>query len=411
MKLENKINRLISNLPIVKKIFKRAYQLMNYIISDRKKVEGDILMLSPEKKDGFEYFFGYYDKTPWDIHDQYVLCLRVKSTTKELDSNETAEIVLIDTKNKNNMTVINKSNAWNVQQGCMLQWYGPEFKDEILFNDYRNDSLVTIIYNIVTKEEKIFNLPSYSVSTSGDFGITLDFERLHAFRPGYGYKTNNSNDFLNTQSCIWKIDYKKNKVLNLLDFETLINFKFKPSMKNATHKVNHIMLSPNNDKFMFLHRWIINGKKFTRLLTFDLITNKIKIINDDDMISHCCWKDNDTIMGYMNKKGLGEGYYLINENNLECRKVIDEITVDGHPSYSPVNDQFITDTYPNRERKSSLYLVSGNEEINLLAKVYAPFKYDNEFRCDLHPRWNRYGNKVAFDSTHSGKRGLYYINL
>lgn len=412
MKIEHKINRLISNVPFLKKSVKRTYQILNYLSSDRKKMDGNIFNLTPEVDDGFEYFFGYYDKTPWNFDDTQVLCLRVKSTTKELDSNEDAEIILIDTENENNFTVIGKTNAWNIQQGCMLQWRGPNYKQEILFNDFRNNSLCTVIYNLESKEEKVLKKPSYSISSKGDFSITLDFERLHHFRPGYGYKTNNVTIFENYGGCIWKVDYLNNEVTELMDFEKLISFQPKVSMENSIHKVNHIMLNPSNDRFMFLHRWINKGKKYTRLLTFNLITSELKIINDDDMISHCCWKNENTIMGFMNKKYCGEGYYLINEESMKVERLISKVNVDGHPSYSPKkNNQFITDTYPNRQRKSSIYLIDENQNVKTVAQVFAPFKYDNEFRCDLHPRWNRNGTKIAFDSVHHGKRGLYYIKL
>ena len=46
-----------------------------------------------------------------------------------------------------------------------------------------------------------------------------------------------------------------------------------------------------------------------------------------------------------------------------------------------------------------------------IAKLFSPFKYDNECRCDLHPRWNRAGNAVCIDSVHEGKRGIYAIPI
>ena len=34
-----------------------------------------------------------------------------------------------------------------------------------------------------------------------------------------------------------------------------------------------------------------------------------------------------------------------------------------------------------------------------------------DVRCDLHPRWNRKGNAITFDSTHEGFRGIYRVEL
>ena len=44
-----------------------------------------------------------------------------------------------------------------------------------------------------------------------------------------------------------------------------------------------------------------------------------------------------------------------------------------------------------------------------MARVFAPFKYDNDTRCDLHPRWNHQGDKICFDSIFEGHRGLYAV--
>ena len=55
-------------------------------------------------------------------------------------------------------------------------------------------------------------------------------------------------------------------------------------------------------------------------------------------------------------------------------------------------------------------MVSVDEsELHTIAKVFAPFKYDNDVRCDLHPRWNKSGNAICIDSVFEGKRGLYRI--
>ena len=95
-----------------------------YTISPKNKSFGNITRVTP--LDGYEYFFGYYDTSPWDATDRYMLCLRVKDTTKSVAPDEPAEIILLDTSNNNSFEVLAKTDAWNVQQGCMLKWLGPD---------------------------------------------------------------------------------------------------------------------------------------------------------------------------------------------------------------------------------------------------------------------------------------------
>ena len=88
---------------------------------------------------------------------------------------------------------------------------------------------------------------------------------------------------------------------------------------------------------------------------------------------------------------------------------------DGHPSYSPDKSLVVTDSYPNRARVQELKILKDSDiyarEMKVVAKVFAPFKYDNDTRCDLHPRWSRDGKKICFDSVFEGHRGLYVVEV
>ncbi|MFS0788254.1 hypothetical protein ABC345_17975 [Shouchella sp. 1P09AA] len=410
-KVENQINSTFNKLPGLKKYVKRSYQLAMYSVSSKIKAEGDIERISP--KDGMEYFFGYYDKSPWNADERFLVCLRAKNTTKSTAPKEKAEIVLIDTENENEITVLAKTSTWNVQQGCMLQWLGPNFDEEIIFNDFRDGSYCSVIMNINTKVEKVIDSPVYSVSPKGDYALTLDFSRLHSLREGYGYSNlveNTIGQKLPENPCIWSINLKTNELKPYLNYKDFFNFETRDEMIEAEHKVNHIMISPDGKKFMVLHRWINGSKRYSRLLTINMEDKKMYNLLDDNMVSHCYWKNNNEIIAYARKEREGNGYFLLKDKTNDYKKVWEELIADGHPSFSPDGKKAVTDTYPNRSRIASVYLIR-EEEVKTIARVHAPFKYDNNFRCDLHPRWNRSSSKICIDSVFEGKRGLYIINL
>jgi Tol biopolymer transport system component len=52
-----------------------------------------------------------------------------------------------------------------------------------------------------------------------------------------------------------------------------------------------------------------------------------------------------------------------------------------------------------------------DDKVTVVARVFAPLKYDNDSRCDLHPRWSRDGQMIAFDSEFEGRRGLYTVGI
>ena len=95
MSLEQKINYQLNKCPQVKKVIKRVYQTGMYAISKKIKSEGDIIRVSPDDRN-HEYFFGYYDKSPWDASDRYMLCMKANNTWSDVSPREKADILLIE---------------------------------------------------------------------------------------------------------------------------------------------------------------------------------------------------------------------------------------------------------------------------------------------------------------------------
>lgn len=422
MSFEQKINYQLNKFPAIKKVIKRAYQLGMYAISPKIKSEGNIIRVSPDDK-GHEYFFGYYDKSPWDITDRYMLCMRANDTWSDVSPKEKADIILIDTQkaesDPNRIKKIAETRAWNVQQSCMLQWMGPDYSSKILYNDYRNGAYCSIIKELSTGEERIIPAAVYTVSADGKFALTLDFSRLYNLRPGYGYYNvpeTTKGVALPDATAIWTVDLENGEVKPLLNYIDFASFQPRPEMqeKGSIHKVNHLMLSPNGKRFMVLYRWFNGQRKYTRLVTCNVDGTDMYVLSDDDMVSHCFWKDDTYILAFENKRDGGPGYYLMADKTQRYSHCWPQFTSDGHPSYSPDRSLVVTDSYPDRARIASINVMDGDEskkEHWTIAKVFAPFKYDNDTRCDLHPRWNHAGDKVCFDSIFEGHRGLYTIDV
>lgn len=422
MSLEQKVNYRLNKYPAVKKVIKRAYQIGMYAISEKIKSEGNIKRISPDDKN-YEYFFGYYDKSPWDATDRYMLCMKAKDTWSDVSPNEKADILLIDTKKSekdiDRVKKIAETKAWNVQQACMLQWLGPDFKSKVIYNDYRNGKYVSVILTLATMEERVIPSPVYSVSADGTFALTLDFSRLYNLRPGYGYRNvpeKTKGVALPDATAVWKVDIESGKTTSVLKYTDFANFKPRPEMQEegSVHKVNHIMISPDGERFMVLYRWFNGHRKYTRLITCNIDGSDMYLLSDDDMVSHCFWKDEKTILAFENKHKTGPGYYLMYDKTEKYVHCWPQFSNDGHPSYSPDRSMIITDSYPDRARIASISLMDGNEnkkESRTVAKVFAPFKYDNDTRCDLHPRWNHRGDTICFDSVFEGHRGLYTVEV
>ena len=412
MGLEQKINQQLNKYPGIKKGIKRIYQRAMYAISPKIKSEGDIERISPNDPT-HEYFFGYYDKSPEDATGRYVLCLKAQDTWNDVAPASPAQILMIDISKSESdperVKQIAVTHTWNVQQGCMMQWLGPDFDHEIIYNDFRDGRYVSVVLDVFSGAERVLAMPVYSVATDGSFALTLDFSRLHRLRPGYGYSNipeETAGQKIPDSTAIWKLDIASNIVTPVLPYTAFSSFEPRKEMSGAEHKVNHIMLSPSGKRFMVLHRWFDGARKYTRLVTVNVDGTEMYNLSDDDMVSHCYWKNDEEIIAFENKKGQGAGYYLMKDKSQEFRRLWPEMTADGHPSYSPDGSLVVTDTYPNRARVATVKVMRGTQ-VNDIGRVFAPFKYDNDTRCDLHPRWSRDGKMVYFDSVFEGHRGLY----
>lgn len=423
MSIEQKINYQLNKYPNIKKIIKRGYQLTMYAISPKIKSEGGIKCVSPN--DGAEYFFGYYDKSPWDGTGRYMLCMRAKDTWSDPDPIGEAEIMLFDLNlNPDENGYCKKlatAHTWNVQQGCMAQWLGPDFKSKIIYNDLRNGQYCSIILDIATGSERMLPLPVYTVAADGKTALSLDFSRLHSLRLGYGYSAlpeTTKDVALPNTTCIWKLDIETGAVTELLKYTDFARFEPRPEMleEGSVHKVNHLMLSPNGKRFMVLYRWFCGQRKYTRLITCNVDGTDMYVLSDDDMVSHCYWKSDEEILAFERKKEGGPGYYLMKDKTQEWTHIWPQLSNDGHPSYCPIDNSFVVfDTYPSRSRIQEVKLGRDNDKeggsVKTIAKVFSPFKYDNDTRCDLHPRWSRDGKMVCFDSVFEGHRGLYVVEI
>lgn len=400
---------------LIRKIFRPPYAYLRYLLH-RYFLKGyfkpyylyDTLTLEEISSDKMSYF-GYYNVSP-ENNNGAVLFGTLSGEEKSLE-------LYSSLKDDNNIH-IGTTQAFNMQQGCMLQW-GYTNKNICYYNIYNSKTTryESVAYN--TDKKAIidnFTQPIYSLSKQEDYFLTLDFERLTIMRPDYGYFCNSKDDIkLLPYDCdgIWRYDIKSKQTKLIISLAQLIDLKYVDTMQGATHKVNHIDISPNGKRFMFLHRWVGEKGRFMRLITAQNDGTDIYILNGDIMTSHSYWMDDNKIISFCYTPEFGEAYTIFEDKTTKISKLSDKLPkTDGHPSVTTDCKWLVTDRYPRRSRFSSLYLYNiETDNLYKLGEFYQPLKYDGERRIDLHPKLNMSGDKVYFESGHTGKRRLYSINF
>lgn len=345
-------------------------------------------------------FFGYYDKPCFAYGHSLVHRLNSSS----LQFNQEADI-LVDGKK------VSSTTTWNWQQGSMATWLD---EDHIIHNFFDGNFYRSKKINIKTGKEEVYCFPIYTVAKKKQFALSLNFSRLAKLRKDYGYfnlpYTELKSD---NEDGIYYLDLKTNKVSLYLSLKDIYSFETEENMAHAIHKVNHIALSPNEEKCIFLHRYFVKGKKISRLMLIDLKTKKLKVLAHNGMVSHMAWVDDDTIFGYFTRNNKSDGYAFIDLNSgLEKHINNPLLNDDGHPSV--YNRRYIvTDTYPDWRCLNSLYLIDTfKNTVIKLAEFYSGKPFQNEYRCDLHPRFDLQGKSLTLDSVCDfNKRHVYHLDL
>ena len=412
----NKLERVIYNLlktnPRLKNQIRNIYQQLMSLVPV-SKIISDYHIVT---RNG--YFFGFHDKTPFSPDDKLLLAhkyIGVDNKTPQPD--DWVEIGYFSGDDYLDFKTLSKTSAWNWTQGSMLQWVGKT--NDVIFNDFNGESHIAKILDNEGKFVDELPAPVGAVSSDGNKALSYSFARLRKGMPGYGYANGiDFDDEINIPdragSGLKVIDLASKDIVELFTVSDIAKLQPEPSMKDAFHYFTHCLFAPSNERFVFFHRWLVDdNKRYTRMISSDLSGNELYIFPTSEMVSHIAWKDDENILAYARTKRYDDKYYLFKDKKGEF-KVIGEhcFRSDGHPQFSPDGKFILTDTYPDRFRRQHLIIYDFQKgERKDIAKLQLPLKYLKGPRCDFHPRWNRKGDMVCFDSAHTGRRALCTINL
>ncbi len=406
-KIEKHIASLLVGHPKIKNRLKLAYQKINHTVYGKPytfKLAKGVYMKRLLESNDLGDFWGYYDSSP--ILEQNFLTHSFNHMERESSFTTQLDILV-------NGSKVSETNAWNWQQGSRLFWIDT---DTIVHNVYIHDSYKSKILYLKTGKQRFLDTPIYAYHRKSKVALGLNFKRLGRLDPAYGYFAHEKDEvsqFDDQEDGIFKIDTAKNIKELIISFDTLKTFHAKPHMHKAIHGINHIQISPSANRFMFLHRtYLGNGQKFSRLISADLDGSNLHLLSDDDMVSHCNWKNDHEIIGWMHKNKSGDGYYLHKDQTNHFEQLGSGILKeDGHPSFSACGKYMITDTYPDRSRMSHVLLYDLiKKRLSVIGSFYTPIQFNNEKRCDLHPRFSDDGN-ISIDSVHEGVRHQVQLDI
>jgi hypothetical protein len=364
---------------------------------------------------GGHYFFGYFDKCPWNSRGEKLLSHNVDFVARQPLYGEKARLGVVE---NGKFEKFAETLAWNWQQGSMLQYFSDH---EVIFNDVEDMQHVARILDLNTGAVRTLCRPIYCLSPDRKYALSTNFCRLERERPGYGYPgvADPGIEFgAPEDDGIWLIDIEKNEAKLLFSYLDVVTRFPKPGMAATNNWFNHLLFSPDGRNFAFIHRWRVYFPEHktwrfyvTRMFSSDLEGN-LNELPMNGHASHFTWKSERELIIFSEYPAGVRQYniYTIPENKVE---VIAEnlLPNDGHCSFSPDGSWLLTDSYIREDATRCIALyhpATGNAYE--VGSFFSDASWLPYARCDLHPRWSPDMTAICFDSMHEGFRGTYALD-
>ncbi len=415
----------------------------------------------------YSEWFGYYNYDTLNSDCSKFLCNRAYIDGVAPKKEISIDIGYYDI-DKNSWNKISSSDSWNWQQGSMAQWLpSKNGSEKVIFNDSRNNRLISKIVDIHTKQEQIIDWPIYGITPDGKKSLALEMERSRWCR-AYHYKSveNRKQEGRIIESDgIFEIDLESNERKRIVAIQDVVSIDADADFEKKKHWLEHIMISPNGKRFCFLHRFsdIDNVLSYkTRLCIADINGDSLQVIPGWRTFNwtHFGWKSDGefVIYTYTRPRYVGQagfrqslstrpidfgsvirGFYcafssrmpypinyVLNENRsfYQLYHVNDDglfelvenwqkkyFTIDGHPSFTVDGRYMITDSYPDKNGYQRLIVFDTHTHKGLVvARIYAFYK-GNPASCDLHPKLSKNGKYIVVDTAYDDKHHMLLLEL
>jgi Periplasmic component of the Tol biopolymer transport system len=337
------------------------------------------------------HLFGFHDLCAWNSNNDRLVVLEVDDILTPPNPDIVYKLGYID--NENRFIQFGTTRAFNYPQSARQQWI--DNTNHVIVNDIRDKRVISKIYDTDSCSEVDILNESAHVVTADGWAFGLDYARL--FRLGaYGYAGVEDRtvgmDAPGNSGIIKHNIYTKEKNL-LLSVESVANFQM-DSKLGRHHYITHLVLSPDQKRIAFLHRFILgDGGVSSRLCTIGINGENLRCLSSG-FLSHFDWSDNEHIMIWGRigsgveklrqhpvyslippkvlqiakeilkktlRKSSGSNFHWMNILDADI-SIIDYIaegiiTEDGHPMFCPTNrDWFICDNYPDKTGVRTLFL-------------------------------------------------------
>lgn len=406
-------------MPVSRREFLHSAAALGFFAKEPQKFSIRTLTRGPK-----HHFFGYYGISPWNRSGKYLLCLESDFQDHLPGPDEPASVGIVDA-DTGEFAKVSETRAWNFQQGAMLHWNPLEPETQILYNDRRDDQVVSVMLDVKSGARRY--LPrAISGVHNGPYALSLTYGRLTRMRPVVGYVGVEDPNPLSPHpdnDGVWLMDLSKGRlrlVVRIGDVYRLL-LKKHPELEDQHMWLNHTVFNKDDSRFLFLAR--IWKEQPVRQLESAMFTagldgsNLREVVPFGKGVSHFDWRNSREIIATFRFDSDTKQHVLFTDGREDYRRIGEGfLSGDGHCSFAPGGNWMVTDrnNAGKIEKQLMIYHVKRKEGVLLGSFPMKEKKFlSGDLRCDLHPRWNRRGDAICFDAleTESWTRQLHVATL
>ena len=354
------------------------------------------------------HFFGYYGMSPWNKSETKMVCLESSFHDRLPKPGETADIGLVNQEN-GLFQPITTTTAWNLQQGSLIHWNPLKPNAEFIYNDQKNNELVSVKFNVDSGAKSILPRPVSAVAITGKYALSLTYGRLGRLRKVVGY-ANTIDPYANEahpkKDGVFLVDLETNETKLIVSIDEVYQKSVEgyPALANRHMWFNHTVINPSANRFLFLAR----GRNEKNNLDSAIGSG----------VSHFGWRNDNEVIATFYKKGEKEmKHYIFPDKTFDYKVVGDGFIIgNGHCTFTPNGKWMATDRKIKESNSQSVWLYDMELDKGMILcskPVYENKYFSGDTRCDFHPRWNPSGNKICFDAIdpETLKRQLHLVEF
>lgn len=373
------------------------------------------------------HFFGYIGQCqtiPWNASERYILGMEIDRIDRMPEPEDAATIILIDTHDNNRIIRIDKTHAWNPQQGTMFYWNPSAAETQFFFNDRDIESgkVFTVLYDIEKRQrvhEYRFNdtpIGNSGVAIDGSSWLGLNYGRLARLRLVTGYPEAldwSKDEIAPINDGIFIVDIETGEKRLLVSYHQLEK-KLKEHNPNLEHTglfINHTLWNRDGDLVYFFVRagWNDDGSK--RINTpFSISADGTGLTMHETHIGgHPEWAEGSLLIG---KQGKNQILFDVVKNKVVELLGNPEIfpNPEGDIALSPDGQWFVNGYKQGDRNFYTVYRRSDGE----FARSEGIYKgaFDGDIRIDPAPRWNRTNNALLVPGiAENNSRQMFVIRI